>query len=1228
MEIDPNLSSVLRNLKVDDPWTPPRTWESIPSESGAPRSGDPRRRSRAPIYDPASVSDEINYVVSTIIRLDIKLASWKVDKQDVDATLVRLALLALQGVKSAIVEIEEISSAFCSSPADRTSHRVPNLWCRSSSTNALGQILKSINHTALVVYFLQKFVNFYLFSSRKVAGESRNKIDEDEVSYDNNVEVQPPYSLVNHAFSVAVKKVLEGYFCSLSTLLASVKLRRLNAPSSITKGKIGKTTTVSEVTILEVYLHTEELRRLIQSLGNICFPKFADLDLWREDLNTDTNFEFHNFPKGADLLSYLYVQFRDADPINCELIKYLFIRSCEPYCGFIKSWIYRASIDDPYEEFLVAHSDTLQTANGAIGSRSDLPLMPSKERSRVSVPCFLKDVCRPLLLAGLQLQVLVRLLNLSGLSIVGGAHIPRDLANLEEILPFWFDYSSNSAFLSNSMTFSKKRMETILHKREAMYKTMSEKLQLVFSKYNVRYQWMDHAVNAANFLGKKNMNFPAIWVPEVDSLFPATASEEATICMASDQEDANNSYASDESSCEVEKLQSSECSSSCSSTEETEVEEIAILGSNITHSNLSSCYASISGFTNSRNERLYSSQNSLYSNQKETSPTIAAQVNNEDEKPNEFSIPSRSDENYQYGCCWPFDRLLKNPINSNLHSTDSEQVASTEDTPCTTAGNMDSLRREESISGEVLLPFSLIGFINGKNQPELPCKHYDFSANPMVAKATWRCTNHGSREKRSMKNLFPCFDFSSVANPCEVYSETVFSRPANGSQVETPLLKDSGVSTCNVYEKSNDSVQDNTGGQAVSSFSLSQEAKYKAQNLPKNAPGGAHWAGLLRYSGEDVKCTGEDSWHGEYEMPLDVAIDKCIVHEILLQYKYISNFTIKLLEERFDLCEHLLALRRYHFMELADWTDSFIICLRHQKWSTVGPDQKIAGIQGLLQLALQRSSCESDPYKERLFVYMKGLDIVPPPTSSTGLSVLDYILLGYKVDWPISIIITEDALKIYAEIFGYLIQVRLAVFSLTDTWRNIKELLHSIRRCQQVRPEDVKDFNTLVRVRQQIYHFVSTLQQYVHSQLSGVSWCRFQHSLKHQVKDMLDLETMHMSYLADALHICFLSAETKSILAIIKNILQCALDLCLCFSGLNLDDGSKADHLNLQSRINFSQVFAINTMFERNIKDLYLLYLKSPKYGEFGLCRFWNLLNYNDHYSTAMGNSYTGFIHL
>lgn len=42
------------------------------------------------------------------------------------------------------------------------------------------------------------------------------------------------------------------------------------------------------------------------------------------------------------------------------------------------------------------------------------------------------------------------------------------------------------------------------------------------------------------------------------------------------------------------------------------------------------------------------------------------------------------------------------------------------------------------------------------------------------------------------------------------------------------------------------------------------------------------------------------------------------------RYKYISKLTIKLFEEGFNLQEHFLALRRYHFMEIADWADLFI----------------------------------------------------------------------------------------------------------------------------------------------------------------------------------------------------------------------------------------------------------------------------------------------------------------
>ena len=54
------------------------------------------------------------------------------------------------------------------------------------------------------------------------------------------------------------------------------------------------------------------------------------------------------------------------------------------------------------------------------------------------------------------------------------------------------------------------------------------------------------------------------------------------------------------------------------------------------------------------------------------------------------------------------------------------------------------------------------------------------------------------------------------------------------------------------------------------------------------------------------------------------------------------------------------------------------------------------------------------------------------------LHAFDFMVLGYRVDWPVNMIITQDALKTYADIFSYLIRVRLAVVSLTDVWHWLK----------------------------------------------------------------------------------------------------------------------------------------------------------------------------------------------
>ncbi|KAL6516398.1 hypothetical protein OROGR_019703 [Orobanche gracilis] len=166
---------------------------------------------------------------------------------------------------------------------------------------------------------------------------------------------------------------------------------------------------------------------------------------------------------------------------------------------------------------------------------------------------------------------------------------------------------------------------------------------------------------------------------------------------------------------------------------------------------------------------------------------------------------------------------------------------------------------------------------------------------------------------------------------------------------------------------------------------------------------------------------------------------------------------------------------------------------------------------------------------------------------------------------------------------------------------------------------DVRKISILTETRHKVNHFVSALQQYVQSQLSQVSWYRFLDSLK-MVKDMLDLEAVHMTYLTESLHICFLSDGTQPIAGIIQNILQCAIDFRSCFTRCLLDDGSDDEKVtNRFSRPDISKVQTIRSVFTKNLEDLYLIYLQSPKhdgplyhsskYGEFDPC---GSLDYNE----------------
>ncbi|KAB1226888.1 Gamma-tubulin complex component 6 [Morella rubra] len=1255
MAVDANFASLFEKLKVEDPWLPPRTWESIPSESGrgGSRSLSHFSSSSQTLSDASTVSEE---------------------------SLVRLAMHAMQGVESALISIEKLSAAFCSEPADRTFHQIPSLWNRSSSTHALGRILNSIGCSGSLVFLLWRFVDY--FSKSKVGEgfmEKRDEVSEPSAESQNpqgselHGKKLRPYSLVNQAFAVAVGKVLEGYMGALDTLYASVSCRRssrnadmpLHAPSMA-----GCLTSVvnSEITILELYMHTKELRTQIEALGNICNLDNRALCFSTssfEDLIAKATFEFCNFCRGGDLLTHLYKLLQVADPAHCAVLKFLFLRSCEPYCGFIRSWIFKAEISDPYKEFIVEYSNNLQlNPHGKAGISVDFPLAIIRERDAVAIPCFLEDFLIPLVRAGQQLQVIMKLLEWY-IYVVTRDH------TYDDILPRWSGFSSSYLSYASPVTFCKANIEAMVLERESYYKMLLEKVECTVKKLEFRYeqfplQVIPHCTGPVCFgNGGGCSNNPDSLIVADSSMSPLIADERRSNVAVSSL-DCDDSSSVDELSYGMDTYQTSDCLSSNSSEEQIDSEQLieppnqrvglqskylsALSFSLSTTVDISlqksdqftelSHKESHSGelweLTKGLSHDMHSHHKGLFSNH----PSVLLESGE-----SHWSCMSdirHSDNPLEKAClegCLQkvsFSVSQKNRDDSGLYPMDSDRKLRKR--------NVEVMKEVTSHFGEILAT------LDSKDQCENhmpgpdtytlqqlnPTYHSNFlSMNPVLTNYAYLhlMSKSGERCSSVYEQSLPYFDFNSVEDPCKSCVErlSASSVPEFGSDL--PLTLGSHASSACSKSDHHGShgcdaehvLIDNTGvGYSPSTL------KDHSQEVKENVSGGSNWETLLGSSSEMFNTSAEDRSQGfsaTFEIPLDFIIEKCILQEIILQYKYISKLTIKLFEEGFALHGHFRALRRYHFMEVADWADLFIKKLWHhpQKWCVTEQDQRLSEIQGVLELSVQRSSCERDPHKDRLFVYMKGHRPMPLSTSTLGVHAFNFLGLGYRVDWPLSIVLTPGALQIYAEIFSFLIQVKLAVFSLTDVWCSLKDLVQCVNRNRtSEHPEsEVSHFNILMKLRHQVNHFVCTLQQYVESQLSHVSWCRFLHSLHNKVKDMLDLESVHMAYLMDSLHICFLSDETRHIASKIENILQCALDFRFCLTGGMGDIGiDQGDLMAKLSRINISQVLAIKRTFERNLKELHLCYLKSPKNREFGLSPFWAYLNYNEFYSDN-GNEMT-----
>ncbi|XP_020084686.1 gamma-tubulin complex component 2-like [Ananas comosus] len=166
-------------------------------------------------------------------------------------------------------------------------------------------------------------------------------------------------------------------------------------------------------------------------------------------------------------------------------------------------------------------------------------------------------------------------------------------------------------------------------------------------------------------------------------------------------------------------------------------------------------------------------------------------------------------------------------------------------------------------------------------------------------------------------------------------------------------------------------------------------------------------------------------------------------------YDFASSMLLSLIKDKYDLVGKLRSMKRYFLLDQGDFLVHFMDIARDEL--TKRPEEiSVEKLQSLLDLALRTTAAAADPCHEDLtccvektsllkrLINLKDLEGVadntdePEPIQITGLETF---CLSYKVQWPLSLVISRKALTKYQLIFRLLFHCKHVSRQLCMAWQ-------------------------------------------------------------------------------------------------------------------------------------------------------------------------------------------------
>jgi len=266
-----------------------------------------------------------------------------------------------------------------------------------------------------------------------------------------------------------------------------------------------------------------------------------------------------------------------------------------------------------------------------------------------------------------------------------------------------------------------------------------------------------------------------------------------------------------------------------------------------------------------------------------------------------------------------------------------------------------------------------------------------------------------------------------------------------------------------------------------------------------------------------------------------------------------------MVEER--LLDRFKSIKHYFFLDLGDFFihffDSADKYLENQS-KEVSNDK----LKSLLELAIRTSTANADPFKEDLTCELNNYSLIEqifvmqnirgalgsnayasnhnsgqrhqfPQVPLSGMNSIqnykcvDSFTLDYKVQWPLTLILSRRAITKYQLIFRHLFNCKFIERHLGNSWlmhQGTKELnLDSLLRASY-------------NLRHRMHHFCKNYVYYIVVEVLDLNYHKFKQNLE-KVKTVDEILELHNTFLDQCLKECLLTDQ--NLLKIVTKIINC-----------------------------------------------------------------------------------------